>query len=96
MHMLFKGINGVYACPNPKCSHSHTDDSLTLGEIFLSDGILTCPHCNSIVYELYNDRRCGALFFKGYVLEDDAGLKESITEISLFKAHLTDLLPSNF
>lgn len=78
MHMLFKGINGVYACPNPKCSHSHTDDSLTLGEIFLSDGTLTCPHCNSIVYELYNDRRCGALFFKGYVLEDDAGLKERV------------------
>ena len=29
---------------------------------------MTCPHCNSVVYELYNDRRCGALFYKGYVL----------------------------
>lgn len=71
MHMLFKGINGVFACANDKCQHSHTDGTLTLGEIFLSDGKLTCPHCNSVVYELYNDRRCGALFFKGYVLEDD-------------------------
>ena len=71
MHMLFKGIKGVYACANPECKHSHTDGELTLGEVFLSDGKLICPHCNSVVYELYNDRRCGALFYKGYVLEED-------------------------
>ena len=75
MHMLFRGIKGVYACANEKCSHSHTDNALTLGEIFLADGKLTCPHCSSVVYELYNDRRCGALFYKGYVLEDDIGYK---------------------
>lgn len=68
MHMLFKGIKGVYACANENCPHSHTDGALTLGEIFWADGHLTCPHCNSVVYELYNDRRCGALFYKGYVL----------------------------
>lgn len=71
MHMLFRGISGVYACTNEHCSHSHTDGSLTLGEIFLSDGRLICPNCGSVVYELYNDRRCGALYFKGYVHEDD-------------------------
>ena len=69
MHMLFRGLKGLYACPNPECPHSHTDGSLTLGEIFMKDGKLTCPECHSVVYELYNDRRCGALFFKGYVLE---------------------------
>ena len=68
MHMLFKGIKGVYACANENCPHSHTNGTLTLGEIFWADGHLTCPHCNSVVYELYNDRRCGALFYKGYVL----------------------------
>lgn len=75
MHMLFRGIKGVYACANDKCECSHTDNTLTLGDVFLSDGKLTCPHCNSVVYELYNDRRCGALFYKGYVLEDDIGFK---------------------
>jgi hypothetical protein len=70
MHMLFRGIQGVYACTNPECPHSHTDGSLTLGEIFLSDGKMICPECQSTVYELYNDRRCGALFYKGYVFED--------------------------
>ncbi len=75
MHMLFRGIKGVYACTNPDCPHSHVEKNaygtLRLGEIFLSDGKLNCPHCGSVVYELYNDRRCGALFFKGYVLEDE-------------------------
>ncbi len=78
MHMLFKGIKGIYACTNPECSHSHTDGSLTLGEIFLSDGNLVCPHCDSVVYELYNDRRCGALFYKGYVLEEDSDFKGNV------------------
>ena len=72
MHMLFRGINSVYACANEKCSHSHTDGTLTLGEIFFDDGRMVCPHCNSVVYELYNDRRCGALFYKGYILEDES------------------------
>ena len=72
MHMLFRGIHGVYACANENCECSHSDGSLTLGEIFLSDGRLMCPHCNSVVYELYNDRRCGALFYKGYILENDS------------------------
>ena len=78
MHMLFKGISGVYACANTDCSHSHSEDGLTLGEIYLSDGNLICPYCDSVVYELYNDRRCGALFFKGYVLEDDSQLHGNV------------------
>ena len=74
MHMLFKGISGVYACTNANCCCSHTEGGLTLGEVYLSDGNLICPHCGSVVYELYNDRRCGALFFKGYILDDGLGL----------------------
>ena len=62
MHMLFKGISGVYACANANCSRSHSEGGLTLGEVYLSDGNLICPHCGSVVYELYNDRRCGALY----------------------------------
>lgn len=78
MHMLFKGISGVYACSNAKCSCSHSEGGLTLGDIYLSDGNLVCPHCGSVVYELYNDRRCGALFFKGYILEDDLELRGNV------------------
>lgn len=78
MHMLFRGITGVYACTNKDCPHSHTDGKMTLGEIFLSDSHMVCPHCGSSVYELYNDRRCGALFIKGYISEDDIKNKEQV------------------
>ena len=69
MHMLFRGIQGVYACTNPNCPGHHTDGTMTLGEVYLTDGYVTCPKCGSVVYELYNDRRCGALFLKGYIDE---------------------------
>lgn len=71
MHMLFRGIKGVYACTNPACPHSHTENGLTLGEVYFSDGNLTCKECGSTIYELYNDRRCGSIFFRGFVLKKD-------------------------
>ena len=71
MHMLFRGIKGVFACTNQNCPHSHTEKGLTLGEIYFEDGNLTCKECGSTVYELYNDRRCGSIFFRGFVLKRD-------------------------
>lgn len=71
LHMLFRGIRGVFACTNPKCKNVHTDDGITLGEIFIKDNVFSCPHCGGMVYELVNDRRCGALYLKGYVTETD-------------------------
>ena len=71
MHMLFRGINGIYACTNENCPGHHTDGDITLGEIYLSDEGFECPACHSTVYEIYDDRRCGALFFKGYVMQDE-------------------------
>ena len=71
MHMLFRGIKGIFACTNPQCKHHYAKNGLALGEVALSDDNLICPSCGSAVYELYNDRRCGALFFKGYVLIDE-------------------------
>lgn len=77
MHMLFRGIRGVYACTNEACGRSHSDGTLTLGEVFLSEDRLICPHCGSVVYELYNDRRCGALFYKGYILKEESNFREN-------------------
>ena len=71
MHMLFRGIKGVYACVNEKCKKHIEHGGISLGQIFLSENQLVCPTCNSPVYELCNDRRCGALFYRGYVLEED-------------------------
>ncbi|MCH3949588.1 MAG: DEAD/DEAH box helicase [Acidaminococcus sp.] len=77
MHMLFRGLKGVYACVNENCPHHVSKDRFTLGEVLLSDDKLICPTCHSPVYELYNDRRCGALFYKGYILENDLDKKRA-------------------
>lgn len=71
MHMLFRGIKGVYACINPACPCAHTENGMTLGEVYFADGGLTCKECGSTVYELYNDRRCGSIFFRGFVLKGE-------------------------
>ena len=73
MHMFFRGLQGVFACTNPRCSHAHTHSGITLGEISIRNGRMTCPICESTVYELYNDRRCGALFFKGCIRLTERG-----------------------
>ena len=52
MHMLFRGISGVYACANADVPHAQSAGGLTLGEVFLSDGRLVGPHWGSGVYEL--------------------------------------------
>lgn len=67
MHMLFQGVKGVYACCNPNCPKHCSDDGIELGEVFISDAGTYCPSCGCNVYELVNDRRCGALFFKGFI-----------------------------
>jgi ATP-dependent helicase YprA (DUF1998 family) len=67
LHMIFRGLRGVYACSNPRCGDSRTHDGVTVGRIFLDDRKHACDRCGGMVYELINDRRCGALFIKGYV-----------------------------
>ena len=69
MHMLFRGFSGVYACLNPNCPEAHEGNGLRIGDVFLNDRHLSCPHCGSRVYELYTDRRCGALFIHGFVTD---------------------------
>lgn len=66
IHLFFRGLNGIYACLNPGCNHNHEGDSVHLGALFTHD-LSQCPHCHSKVYELINDRRCGALFIKTYI-----------------------------
>lgn len=99
MHMLFRGLRGVYACLNENCPKSRSDGKITLGEIFIDkDKNPTCPHCHCQVYELINDRRCGALYVRGFMTDNDynngSGVlwqesgrlfdNEAITELQLY------------
>ena len=42
-------------------------ERLPFGRLFINDRQSHCPDCGSSVHELMRDRRCGALFFRGYV-----------------------------
>ena len=66
LHMFFRGIKGLFACSNPNCKKGHDIGGIRLGQLFLSNAPQYCPDCHHKVLELYNDRRCGALFFKAY------------------------------
>lgn len=65
MHMFFRGLNGLYACSNPNCPSHFEGDGIKIGKIYHYRRDY-CDECGSKVYELINDRRCGALYFKTY------------------------------
>lgn len=66
LHMMFRGLKGIYACANPACSErTNASIDLNLGKIYLNDPGKRCK-CGGTVYELLNERACGALFIRGY------------------------------
>ncbi|HHY81642.1 MAG TPA: DEAD/DEAH box helicase, partial [Clostridiales bacterium] len=69
LHMFFRGLTGLYACSNPLCKYKISGDGITLGKIYCNDMIKECE-CGGQIYELVNDRRCGALFFKVFMKAD--------------------------
>ncbi|MDD2285033.1 MAG: DEAD/DEAH box helicase [Paludibacter sp.] len=71
LHLFFRGLEGVYACTNPNCTHKHTGEGITVGKLFTSSGFDTCDCCGGQIFELVNDRRCGALFLKAFMVSED-------------------------
>lgn len=69
LHMFVRGIQGLYACSNPKCvckgRHYSEDEKLPLGKV-ISVPRDKCE-CGGRIYELVNHIKCGALYFKVYV-----------------------------
>ena len=70
LHMMFRGISGVYACVNPHCTEKNHSSEFPLGKVYLGQREDICK-CGGKVYELINDRTCGAIFIKGYIDEGE-------------------------
>ncbi len=67
LHMLFRGLQGIYVCSNPACTQkSHESSELGLGRIYLRKPGTRCK-CGGMIYELLNERSCGALFLRGFM-----------------------------
>lgn len=68
LHMFVRGLQGIYACSNPKCTCAGVKyserEKLRLGKI------IPVPQeqceCGARIYELKNHTKCGALYFKVY------------------------------
>lgn len=76
--MMFRGLQGIYVCSNPDCCAAHSGDDYRLGKLFFGSVRDTCDCCGSRVYELLNDRRCGALFLKGYMYQKSSNTKDFV------------------
>ena len=69
LHLMYRGIPGLYACINPNCSERHdTSKASLLGKLFTYPA-LNCS-CNGRVFEVLTHRDCGAAYIRGFVSSD--------------------------
>lgn len=66
VHMLFRGLQGLYACSNPNCSHATEGMGVKLGYVTTENRDI-CPKCNARMFEIMMDRKCGTLYFRAYI-----------------------------
>lgn len=71
LHMFLRGLQGLYACSNPNCSHAKYSESekIHLGKV-VSIQKEKCE-CGARVYELVNHIKCGALYMKVFVQQNE-------------------------
>lgn len=68
VHMMFRGLPGLYGCINPKCSENIDSDGKQLfGKLFTFPA-LKCK-CGGRVFEILTHRDCGASYIRGFVSE---------------------------
>lgn len=66
LHMMFRGLQGIFACSNPNCTETENiNPKLGLGRVYLNSQRQRCK-CGGMIYEVLNERSCGALLLRGY------------------------------
>jgi ATP-dependent helicase YprA (DUF1998 family) len=63
IHGFFRGIAGIWACMNPKCSKYDPESDRILGKLYVEPRIW-CD-CGSRILEVFSCRHCGLLFLGG-------------------------------
>ena len=69
-HMLFRGLEGVFACTNVNCSERENRATPTILGRLYSQSRVHCA-CGARVYELLTHRDCGAAYLRGYFRPDN-------------------------
>ncbi|AMC93639.1 DEAD/DEAH box helicase [Erysipelothrix larvae] len=71
LHMFLRGLQGLYACTNPKCKYAKysSEEKLPIGKV------IAIPkekcECNGKVYEILNHRKCGGLYLRVYIQKNE-------------------------
>ena len=67
LHMFLRGLQGLYACSNPKCNCAKHSDN----EKLLLGNVISIPKdkcgCGGRIYELVNHIKCGALYLRVFM-----------------------------
>lgn len=68
LHLLFRSIEGIYACVNPACFANDDDPAPghRYGRLYLSER-KTCEDCGAPVVELASCRKCGQAYGLAYL-----------------------------
>ncbi|WP_374712411.1 DEAD/DEAH box helicase [Symbiobacterium terraclitae] len=87
LHLLFRGVPGLYACSNPNCSERRDPDPSAepiLGRLYTTPRLnCTCTE-RARVFELLTHRDCGAAFLRAYARGDEEFLlHEPINQVGV-------------
>jgi ATP-dependent helicase YprA (DUF1998 family) len=66
LHLLFRSVEGLYACVNPQCCGREHSSNHRYGRLYLSER-KTCEDCDAPVVELASCRKCGQAYSLVYL-----------------------------
>ncbi|MDE0280786.1 MAG: DEAD/DEAH box helicase, partial [Gammaproteobacteria bacterium] len=95
LHLLFRGLPGLFACCNPNCCKRRggdTDAASLLGRLYTQASYTCdCPE-RARIYELLTHRECGSAFLRGYIDSPDGDFLWHEPSGSIREGHQTPLI----
>lgn len=95
LHLLFRGLPGLFACCNPNCCTRRDGDASTkslLGRLYTQAAYTCdCPE-RARIYELLTHRECGSAFLRGYIDRPDGDFLWHEPSGSIREGHQTPLI----
>ena len=95
LHLLFRGLPGLFACCNPNCCKRREGDAVAaslLGRLYTQTSYTCdCPE-RARVYELLTHRECGSAFLRGYIDRPDGDFLWHEPSGAIREGHQTPLI----
>jgi len=92
LHLMFRGLEGLWACVNPSCAgmapHADGGPPSPVGKLFHRPRP-DCDVCGSRVFELLSCRQCGTAYLQAYV-----PAQQPLEQVSFLWSEATEALQS--